>query len=780
MTDPSSTKKVEILTTVPTAQPVFASADRAVRELEDLGDPLPAHVITQLLKIEASPASDGELCRELEVLLQPFVLVDIRINEYGMCACTPGAASPRLVQHGWRSFLMRVENPHRIQAPLVELNQGVYGVIDQKSDAARTKLPDSLTSVPRIEDAWLEAKLAAPAELSGLEVEYKVVSVYCRERGVRTGQLQFCVDIESPESLTRPGRRRIMRRMSFDTATVAATFEFDCVPARDIRFDIREPDGRSCMAAITVRDSQGRSYPSKAMRLAPDMFFHEHVYRATGEVIRLPTGRYEISALRGPEYREVHVEVDIEPETEEISVVLDRWVDPADRGYYSGDPHIHAGGCSHYNVPTEGVTPETMIRHVRGEGLWLGSVLTWGPCYYHQKQFFSGEAISPAALLEYPELQQAQGMIWTPQPTDCDDESMLRYDLEVSGFPSSHSGHAILLGLTDQDYPGTRWIEDWPSWNLPIMRWGHAQEALVGYAHCGYGLSVGTDELPNYIVPAFQSIGSNEIIVDVPLGAADFQGGAEIAPAAELNVWYHLLNVGYPTLMLGETDYPCIYDEGPGVGRTYVRLPEAPQGSRALEAWITGLQDGASYFGDGRSHVFDLAVNGDLSREQIAEAAGPVQVTATVAAFLPEHPPAQPPGRPAYSAPVGWHLERARIGASRIVVLEVVVNGVAVASQEIVADGTEHEVAFDVTLERSSWVAMRILHSVHTQPIFVEINGKPIRASRRSAQWLHDSVDALWTAKSGFIRDSERDAAREAYDAAQTTYLTRRGECEVD
>ncbi|MFF0458593.1 hypothetical protein [Nocardia africana] len=131
--------------------------------------------------------------------------------------------------------------------------------------------------------------------------------------------------------------------------------------------------------------------------------------------------------------------------------------------------------------------------------------------------------------------------------------------------------------------------------------------------------------------------------------------------------------------MLGETDYPCIYDEGPGVGRTYVRLAEPPQGGRALEAWVTGLKEGASYFGDGRSHVFDLAVNGDIGREQIIEAPGPVLVTATIAAWLPEQPPAPPSGLPAYSAPVGGHLERARIGASRAVVLKLVVNGVAVA-----------------------------------------------------------------------------------------------------
>ena len=31
-----------------------------------------------------------------------------------------------------------------------------------------------------------------------------------------------------------------------------------------------------------------------------------------------------------------------------------------------------------------------MMRHVLGEALSVGSVLTWGPGYYYQKQFFEG------------------------------------------------------------------------------------------------------------------------------------------------------------------------------------------------------------------------------------------------------------------------------------------------------------------------------------------------------------------------------------------------------
>ena len=112
----------------------------------------------------------------------------------------------------------------------------------------------------------------------------------------------------------------------------------------------------------------------------------------------------------------------------EVSFALQRWIDPPKYGWYSGDHHVHAAGCSHYQNPTEGVRPEDMVRQIQGEKLNVGAVLTWGPCYYYQKQFFSGHDDS----------------LSTPS-------CLMHYDLEVSGFPSSHAGHLVLLGLHQQD-----------------------------------------------------------------------------------------------------------------------------------------------------------------------------------------------------------------------------------------------------------------------------------------------------------------------------------------
>ena len=77
---------------------------------------------------------------------------------------------------------------------------------------------------------------------------------------------------------------------------------------------------------------------------------------------------------------------------------------------------------------------------------------------------------------------------------------------------------------------------------------------------------------------------------------------------------------------------------------------------------------------------------------------------------------------------------------------------------------------FDVEIEHSSWVAVRIFPTVHTNPIFVEVGGKPIRASRRSAEWCIKAVDTCWNSKQNRIRTSEKAAASEAYNQARAIY----------
>ena len=196
--------------------------------------------------------------------------------------------------------------------------------------------------------------------------------------------------------------------------------------------------------------------------------------------------------------------------------------------------------------------------------------------------------------------------------------------------------------------------------------------------------------------------------------------------------------------------------------------------------WTEGIKQGRNYVSDGKSHLIDFKVNevemgSGASEHADGEAPGTVHVTARVAALLDESPN-EAVRKLSYDQKPYWDLERSRIGNTRTVPLELVVNGVAVAYKEIPADGILRPVSFDYKVDRSSWIALRILPSSHTNPIFTLVGDKPIR-SKSSAEWcLRAGVDQCWRQKEARIRIEERGEAVRAYELARDAYRQRMAE----
>jgi hypothetical protein len=185
------------------------------------------------------------------------------------------------------------------------------------------------------------------------------------------------------------------------------------------------------------------------------------------------------------------------------------------------------------------------------------------------------------------------------------------------------------------------------------------------------------------------------------------------------------------------------------------------------------MRSGRSYVSDGKSHLIDFTVNGMHAGERESEIAlttvQSVRVQVRAAAYLDVAPNEEIRSRAPDQKPY-WDVERWRIGTSREVPVELIVNGTAVAKKTIAADGRLQDISFDVPVDTSSWIAVRILPSSHTNPVFALVGGKPIRASRRSAEWCLSAVKQCWTQKAPAIRASEREAARAAYDHARDVY----------
>ena len=710
-------------------QSVVLNAHQIGDALDVVGNPLTAKEKDQL--------DEAKTAKEISAILDPKCVVEVTINPESRVKVRAITVVPKLVEKGWTSYLIKIINEAGVTAPL------------QVTSAQA--LPLANAPKESLGDRWLKLDIfrgrPLAKTLSGISMEYRILQIYSRDSGKRAAKLKFDVGQGTQD-------------LGFRSEVL---INFNCASSADISFEVLDENNQPTIAAFEIRDMLGRVYPDQAKRVAPDMHFHPQIYRGSGETIRLPEGEYRIGYSRGPEYLAGEKKFIYNGKGGELIFKLKRWIDPSKHGWWSGDHHIHAAGCAHYTKPTEGVHADDMIRHCIGEDLKVGSNLTWGPCFDYQKQFFTGK---DDKVSKYPYL--------------------LRYDVEVSGFGSHQSGHLCLLRLKDQMFPGGESKHHWPTLGLNTLRWAKAQGALVGPAHSGWGLRCESEELPNYEIPPFDSIGANEYIVDVthnvpgPDGslvpAVDFLSTVDTPIVWELNIWYHTLNVGYRTRISGETDFPCIYGERVGLGRSYVKI----DGKLNYESWCEGIRSGRNYTGDGRSHLMDFTVSGvevgTEGSEISLERGGPVKASVKAAAFLSKKADKSFNGL-SYTAKPYWHIERARIGEDRKVKVELLVNGYPVKEVEVVADGKINNIDFNVNIDRSSWLAVRVLGSSHSNPVWVIVNDKPVRASKRSAVWCLESVDKCWAQKERFISKNELDDAKLAYKHARTEYKKRIEEC---
>ena len=791
------------------AQPLAANVKRLMQTMPNIGFPLGK---SQMERIDTAIESGD--AKQIQLAIDKLVSLVVEIQTDAKTVRKSQIRPLQLVQNEHQALIVKVLNKaetrnslavYSPQAGAVYSGTSLFSLQRQQQTELGKNLNDKLDQ-HRYLDLEIYGRNPLQPRLSGLEVEYVVLLIHCNRRGKLSPEVAFYTQPENkPKNL-----QEILQTGSLSRLSLKVT------DARPVRFLIDDPTQQSLhpIARIEIRDASGRVYPNQPKRRAPDLFFQPQIYRRDGEFVYLAPGQYSIRYCRGPEYRLLQKELTVKPqEVNEWKLSLERWIQPEQFGFYSGDHHIHAAGCSHYTAPTQGMKPTDMYRQVTGEGLNVGCILTWGPCFEHQRNYFD------------------------PQASHFENrETIVKYDIEVSGFGSQALGHVCLLNLSDQTYPqseGTK-TKGWPTWTTPVMRWAKNQGGYTGYAHSASGLEISpaqatnrifascdkdknnqldetecqgkllpfnfsavdtdkdqqisrgellaahrisADQLPNFSIPEMNGVGAMEICVSAAEGVCDFISSMDTARIQEWNTWYHLLNCGFDISVSGETDFPCMSSRRVGKGRVYVNMGQKlkEQETLSFSKWCENLAKGRSYVSDGFAHATEFKVEGVQPGFSPVELRQPGKVKLNFSvAFAPQTPNAVAHGT--QSSPIGKRLVGDTVelhhprehqwitGGTRQV--EIVVNGQPIEKISVKADGRIHSFEKEIKVDRSSWIAIRQFPQLHTNPVKVLVDRKPIRVSRKSALWCIGMTELLWQNRQRTIAVAERPEAQETFAKA--------------
>ena len=475
-------------------------------------------------------------------------------------------------------------------------------------------------------------------------------------------------------------------------------------PTGRLRVRISDSDGELLPSHIYLTGSDGRayfphtSYP-RVVSVTEDYYFHTDGSFS----VTLPAGEATVEAWRGFEYEPVSRTVEVRAgEDTTVELGLDRWIDMAASGWYSGDNHIHPNYGGHYFV-----TPEDLRNKAHSEDLNVANGMIanyWGNSRVEDLEHFLGH----------------------PHP-HTGPRTIVYYNEE---YRPSFFAHLSLLNLTELITPfyigsvGTAHQALYPD-NASVLRRVHEQGGIGGYVH-PFGL--------RHRDPDAAGAGSaRELPVDAVLGLANFVDVACIwsDELGTAEVWYRLLNTGSRIPGTAGTDVMSDIWRHPAVGttRTYVYTG---QDHVHYDAWADAMAAGRAFVTSGPIMTLDVSGPGEASGkgmgEELAVSRGDVvTVRATARSLFTMHG------------------------------LEIVQNGRIVQRIDATGDLKSIDAELEIPIEGSGWIAARVLgpaqHGAmdsylfaHTNPVFVITGGEPIRSRDDAAffvRWIDQVLDEL-------------------------------------
>lgn len=445
-----------------------------------------------------------------------------------------------------------------------------------------------------------------------------------------------------------------------------------------------------------------------------------HPFRA-----ELPAGEYTITVERGKEYFPETKTVTLGQADVEVDIRLRRWINLAERGWFSGDTHIHR---------TLDELPNTML----AEDLNVTLPLT----YWVTKSGTPPTSGDKNIGGEIPD------KLITIDPTHVIWPRNTEYEIFTVG-PKRHTLGALFF-LNHKSV----FDEGVPPWG-PLARRARAEGAIFDMDKLDWQFSM---ILPHATDARLYELSNNHMwrtkfaytkwnsqtpgFLQPPAGAK--QGNEEEWINYTLGQFYVLKNAGFP-LVATAGSANGVHPVPAGFSRVYVHQPNG----FSYENWLNGLKAGNSFVttgpmlfakinGQQAGHTFELGTTGDI-----------------------------------------LHVTGEIISETPVSFAEIIVNGTPVIllrgkTNKTSEDAFRMEYSTQLKMEKSGWIAIRCyeerqggrLRFAHTSCWDVVIPGKPLRPSPEEKEYLIQRVQTEIDRSKGIVSQ----AAIDEYEGAIRHY----------
>jgi len=474
--------------------------------------------------------------------------------------------------------------------------------------------------------------------------------------------------------------------------------------------------GKTAYARVYITDSQGNHYFDRRAVVFKHRRDNEQNFSCDGRFeVELPTGKATVRVGRGLEYKPLVRTVEISSgETREEKFLVERWVNMAEKGWYSGDLHGHRD-------------LEQMKILVLAEDVNVGSVIT----RHNQSDYWRGKKIPDDYLI-------------TLDGTHV----ISQFDEEVEYLGKNTLGALIFIGMkkpivisdSNPAYPTLAQYADkchetggFVDAEKPIW-YGVAVSAALGQID-----SIGI--VNNHFHPhsVLHCVGRwGEIVPE-----KGFEGNDGLALWC-MELYYRLLNCGFRIPVSAGTA-SGIMPSPVGYSRVYVKVP----GEFSYENWVKGLKAGRSFATNGP--ILSLKVDGhDIGDViKLKKPGRSLTIEATAESL----------SRLAYLEVMAFGKTIARVEAS---------SGLRTLNLKTSLTCSESTWIVARAFERNPQTA----RFAHTSPVYIEVAGKPVLSSKAAAYYKAnmDRIIAFTSASNLFKNEQDRQTALSIYRKARNIY----------